>query len=248
MTSYRSFVSPASSAESTVFLELSQSTSRTGVSKGSGGGSPFPPPESTPERTPIHEPPPPSQFTTSFESGGSPSPALSSTVAGTTNTTLLSATVSPQASSSSTQDNALPLDLIIGASVTGMVLGALIVTFFFFYRRRRAQHRAQQQGVDPFNLDEEKKVTSLDVPYTAPGTPRTSPNNNRVMDWIQRNRVVSVSTISSFSSPTVLESVGARTSISAYSQVSALASGASGDLTPEEGGLSRPPGLDRINE
>ncbi|KAJ7495870.1 hypothetical protein B0H11DRAFT_2000993 [Mycena galericulata] len=235
MTSYRSFVSPASSAESTVFLELSQSTSRTGVSKGSGGGSPFPPPESTPERTPIHEPPPPSQFTTSFESGGSPSRMLCRRMVKRAHSHLLSATVSPQASSSSTQDNALPLDLIIGASVTGMVLGALIVT-------------AQQQGVDPFNLDEEKKVTSLDVPYTAPGTPRTSPNNNRVMDWIQRNRVVSVSTISSFSSPTVLESVGARTSISAYSQVSALASGASGDLTPEEGGLSRPPGLDRINE
>ncbi|KAJ6521903.1 hypothetical protein DFH09DRAFT_211773 [Mycena vulgaris] len=122
-----------------------------------------------------------------------------------------------------------------------MALGALIVTMFFWYRRRRAQRRAYHgQGLRVYSYKQDEEKDMLDAPLPTGAEP-----NTKVMDWIQRNRVVSVSTISSFSSPTLIESasVGTRTSISAYSQASA----APGDR-PEEGGRPRPPGLYRINE
>ncbi|KAJ7693328.1 hypothetical protein B0H17DRAFT_499115 [Mycena rosella] len=246
MTSSSSFAFLASSAESTVLIKLSQSVSISrseggGGSNGGGGqGGGFRPP-------PTSTPPPLPQFTEPFGSH----PSFSSSSAAATTTDILShATISP-APSVTPQNTPLPLGLIIGASVGGMVLGALLVSLFFFYRRRRAQRQAQYDQslvAMAYNQDEEKKST-LDAPLRPPPAATA-----KIMDWMQRNRVVSVSTISSFSSPTVLESSGgartsiarsvARTSISAYSQASATP-----DLIrPEEGGLTRPPGLSRINE
>jgi hypothetical protein len=55
----------------------------------------------------------------------------------------VSATHSPRPPPSS-KSTGLPLGLIIGASVGGMVLGALLVTLVFFWRRRRAQRTARR--------------------------------------------------------------------------------------------------------
>lgn len=55
----------------------------------------------------------------------------------------VSATHSPRPPPSS-KSTGLPLGLIIGASVGGMVLGALLVTLVFFWRRRRAQRMARR--------------------------------------------------------------------------------------------------------
>ncbi|KAJ7772740.1 hypothetical protein DFH07DRAFT_993849 [Mycena maculata] len=256
MTSYSSFIFPASSVESTVFLKLSSPPSTGGGGVDGQGGPPFFPPIGSPTPRPqstsssfVQQ-----QSSTSSQFGfSSVSSSVSSTAPTSSSASALSATISPQIGSAMPPHHRppSPVPIIIGATIGGFVLGALIVTLVFFLRRRRAQRRApqdQQAPVNPFIQDEEKKTGSLDEP--APETSPTAPNT-KVMDWIQRNRVVSVSTISSFSSPTVLESVGARTSISAYSQASVLASGTSGDLSrPEPGGFNRlaPPGLHPINE
>ncbi|KAJ7346981.1 hypothetical protein DFH08DRAFT_961383 [Mycena albidolilacea] len=153
---------------------------------------------------------------------------------------------SPRPPPPSSKSTGLPLGLIIGASVGGMVLGALLVTLVFFWRRRRAQRTARRsQAILMGKQDEEKG--SLITPFIVPPIPAAP--NAKVVDWMRRNRTVSVSTISSFSSPTVIESVGDRTSISAYSQLSALRT-SPGDnrVKPEDGGTNVPPRLDRINE
>ncbi|KAJ6594265.1 hypothetical protein B0H19DRAFT_1094741 [Mycena capillaripes] len=259
MTSLTSFAFPSGSPESTVFFKLSHSSSfNSGGSSGGGGnggengggnnGGPFfpPPPESTPHASSRLPP----QFSIASIQPTSTSSSSSDSAAVTpTNTGLLSSTNSPHSSAQSASSKNNDLPLIIGASVGGMVLGALLVTFFFFWRRRRAQRKAARwsQGLEPYtHVQEEERKGSLDVPFDAPTIPATP--NAKIVDWMRRNRTVSVSTISSFSSPTVIESVGTRTSISAYSQASALASGTSGDLKAEEDGLTRPPGLYRINE
>ncbi|KAF7357687.1 hypothetical protein MVEN_00814300 [Mycena venus] len=235
----------------------SSSSNGGGGRNGSNGGGFNPPP-----------PPPftlsssrPSQFfsgvtssaTSTFSS--SSSSASTSTADTTTITGLLSATDGPQASAvSTTSQKNLPLGLIIGASVGGMILGALIVTLLFYWRRRRAQRQARRSQALLVGFDNNKDLAEkgfLITPFPPPATP-TPPTNAKVVDWMRRNahdRAVSVSTISSFSSPTVIESVGERSSISAYSQLSALRSTAGDNPTKPEGGSNRPPpGLYSINE
>ncbi|KAJ7899086.1 hypothetical protein B0H13DRAFT_801102 [Mycena leptocephala] len=180
--------------------------SQTARSSSVGGeGNPFLPPPPRPPPTSTSQQPQFSDVPFS-SSASSPSVALSSPSAvTTTNTGLLSATPPPQFSpkSASSQKNAFPLGLVIGATFGGLVLGALIVTFFFCLWRRRAQRKARRsQGLLVPNQDKEKG--SLDVPFVAP-TLSTSPNA-KVMNWMRHNTSVSVSTISSFSSPTLTES------------------------------------------
>ncbi|KAJ7497623.1 hypothetical protein FB451DRAFT_1163472 [Mycena latifolia] len=251
MTSSSSLALLASSAESTVFLKLSHSSSsfETGPTGGGGGGGGFQPPRTSSKPPPQFTSPPFGFDPPPFSSTSTTSSSLSALA---TNSGLLSATTSPQVSAvSGSSQNALPLGLIIGASVGGMVLGALIAFLLFFFRRRRAQRRAHHgQGLVAYTPNQDPEKAAITVPLVKPSS-IPSPNT-KVTDWMQRNnRAVSVSTISSFSSPTVIEtaSVGTRTSISAYSQASAIPSGMSADLNkPEEGGLPRPPGLYRITE
>ncbi|KAJ7077306.1 hypothetical protein B0H15DRAFT_1026245 [Mycena belliarum] len=221
----------------------------------SSSASDFPRPATS---TRLQRPPPapssPTSFKSSFTSSSSAVASSSSVVASTTTgaglpTIAVSSTPSPsfQTTSLSKSQN-LPLGLIFGASVAGMVLGALLVFLFFLYQRRRAQRPAPNQGNVPYtsNADEEKAVP---VPRTLDTADAAS--NAKVLNWMHRNGLISVSSISSFSSPTVVESgsVGARTSMSAYSQASAIPSRMSVDLNkPEEEAISRPPGLYRIAE
>ncbi|KAJ6476022.1 hypothetical protein C8R47DRAFT_663220 [Mycena vitilis] len=221
-------------------------------------------PSPTPQRpTPTPQRPSPSPQFSSFptqSSSAASSPSSSSvlTASPTTATGLLSATTSPQVSpqSAASSSRNTNLGLIIGASIGGMVLGALAVFFFFYWRRRQALRRARRSvGLEPYtHIPDEEKRGPLEIPFTAPGI-RTTPNA-KIMDWMRRNRIVSVSSISTFSSPTVIESAGDRTSLSAYSQASVLASGTSGDLVSkpdgvgkrDEAGITQPPGLYPINE
>ncbi|KAJ7187892.1 hypothetical protein C8R46DRAFT_4002 [Mycena filopes] len=224
---------------------MSSSTGNGGGNNGGRENRPpfFPPPPA---------PPPPASSSSSL------APTTSSTLASTSSTlaSTSSALPSSSSSSSSTSPSAsavnlmmfnqptepppprhappLPVGLIVGTSVGALILGALLVTLFFLWRRRRAQ---KGRGVDP-KYDEEKQ-------RMIEANPVEAPQNAKVADWIRRNRVVSVSSISSFSSPTVLESV-ARTSFSEYSQASALPSGTSGELGRGDGGVTRPPGLYRV--
>ncbi|KAJ7045870.1 hypothetical protein C8F04DRAFT_451704 [Mycena alexandri] len=228
----------------------SSSSTRGGVNGGEnnggndhgGGGNNIPP-----FFPPFFPPPPPQTF---------PPPRLSTSLAATTSSAPpSSSSESPSASGANLMmfnqptgippphgsKSTLPLGLIVGTSVGALILGGLLVALFFLGRRRRAQQvrRAVSQN-------DEEKQGMLETP------PITPPRNAKVVDWIRRNRV-SVSSISSFSSPTVLESVGGRTSFSEYSQASALASGTSGELGHEDGvtrppWLYRAPGLDQIKE
>ncbi|KAJ6498949.1 hypothetical protein C8R45DRAFT_98627 [Mycena sanguinolenta] len=141
--------------------------------------------------------------------------------------------------------SSLPLGLIIGGSVGGMVLGALLVTLFFYWRRRAQQKARRSQAQLGSKQDQDaEKGAPLITPFIVPPVPVVP--NAKVADWMRRNRHVSVSTISSFSSPTVIESVGERSSISAYSQSSAPRNGMAGHPARPEGPLH--PGLDSINE
>ncbi|KAJ7899084.1 hypothetical protein B0H13DRAFT_1884046 [Mycena leptocephala] len=150
-----------------------------------------------------------------------------------TETGLLSATAPPLAQSASSQHNGPSSGLIIGAIICGMLLGALVVTFLFCWRLRT---RRQEELLLPIQ-DREKGI-----PFTEPALPTGA----KVMDWIRRNRVVSVATISSFGSPTVIDSgppfFGVRTS----SLPGASPSGTSRDIKRQSS--IRPPGLARISE
>ncbi|KAJ7680673.1 hypothetical protein DFH06DRAFT_1163880 [Mycena polygramma] len=220
-------------------------------------------PSPTPQRpTPTPQRPSPSPQFSPFPSPSSSAAVSStssvSTASPTTATGLLSATTSPQVSAQSAASSSrnTNLGLIIGASVGGMVLGALAVFFFFYWRRRQALRRARRSvGIEPYtHIPDEEKRGPLEIPFTAPGIPTTP--NAKIMDWMRRNRIVSVSSISTFSSPTIIESAGDRTSLSAYSQASVLASGTSGELVSkpdgigkrDEAGITQPPGLYPINE
>ncbi|KAJ7072008.1 hypothetical protein C8F01DRAFT_223931 [Mycena amicta] len=153
--------------------------------------------------------------------------------------------------SSNRGSNALPLGLIIGASVGGMILGALAVFLYFLYRRRQVRRKLFRLSDQQLVATEQGLIEKgmLPDPFPMP----IPPASTKVTDWMRRNNRsrVSVSTISSFSSPTILGS-DSRTSISAYSQASVLPSGASAELLSDSnrtgGELRRPPGLDRINE
>ncbi|KAJ7723531.1 hypothetical protein B0H16DRAFT_338908 [Mycena metata] len=214
---------------------MSLSSNLGGFNGGNGGGGD--------NRDPFFPPPPqtfsPPNFSTSSSAAISStllSSSASSSASGATMMMFNQPTGIPPPHSSK---RTLPLGLIIGTSVGALILGGLLVTAFFLLRRRAQRNRRA------ISKDDEEKQGMLETPAISP------PQNTKVVDWIRRNRV-SVSSISSFSSPTVLESVGGRTSFSEYSQASALASGASGELGGD--GVTRPPwlyrapGLDQIKE
>ncbi|KAJ7178895.1 hypothetical protein B0H12DRAFT_1174059 [Mycena haematopus] len=237
MTTFTSFTFSAGSARSTVFIKMPQSSHFNDGSGGGGAGGENggdgeffgPPLEPFPTST-YYE----AQFSNVLFSS---SLSLSSPSSSAAVTTLLSATDRPPPLSASSHSNRLPFALIIGGSAGGMVLGALLVFLLFYRRRQRAQRNARRsQALLDGKQDAEKgsSITPFLVPLV-PGAP-----NVKLADWIRRNRNFSVSIISSFSSPTIIESLGERSSLSVYSQSSASRRGPEGNLTP--------PGLNRINE
>ncbi|KAJ7217705.1 hypothetical protein GGX14DRAFT_437892 [Mycena pura] len=154
-----SFALLASSAESTVFLKLSQSISST-----LGGGNPFrPPPETFQQPTPFS--------TTHFQ----------------LSTSSLSATTSPQISTeaSGSKNNALPLGPVVGASVVGTIIAALIVTLILCQRLTKWRDALSASLVDPF--------TTLADPSNL------SIGNAKSTDWIRRTRIDLESKTTSFS-------------------------------------------------
>ncbi|KAF8199773.1 hypothetical protein K438DRAFT_1966141 [Mycena galopus ATCC 62051] len=268
MTIFNSFAfSARSSAE---LFKLSQSSAFNGGGDGAGGengqfggGGGFRPPPLTTftqHPSPITSAPPIPVTIESptFESSSSQTSSSSTIPATTTTATALLSSSNrpppPVLSGSSTQHTkSVPLGLIIGASVGGMVFGALLVTFWFFWRRRRARSKARRSQL-LLGGKQDPETGALGAPLVTPFIVPPAPNV-KVTDWIRRNtRNVSVSTISSFSSPTIMESLGERSSISAYSQSSASRGGTAGNtqnIRSDDGGtiLPRPgPALHRINE
>ncbi|KAJ7293826.1 hypothetical protein C8J57DRAFT_1270111 [Mycena rebaudengoi] len=148
----------------------------------------------------------------------------------------------------------LSLALIIGATIGGILLGALAVVLIIFCRRRRnksavmviyedeGSYRSSSQICEshPEATHTEKKARLSPIPVRHP--------TSRVREWMHHNRVASVSSDSSFSSPTVIESVGHRSSLSAYSQASAFGPNSPPSYSTQDGMPKRPPGLYRISE
>ncbi|KAF7321884.1 hypothetical protein MKEN_00710400 [Mycena kentingensis (nom. inval.)] len=191
--------------------------------------------------------PPPPPFSSSVAPSSSTSTIVSSAGSSIASSTIAKSSNSGSptgqvmaASTQTAQSGSYNMGLIIGVAVGGMVVGAIAVLLIVFCIRRRSRRRqilrlSSQQLV----VTDEGLIEKGMLPEPFPLAPPDPAGTSKVNDWMQRNRDrVSVSTISSFSSPTVLGS-DTRTSISTYSQRSGV----------EDAQMAnRPPGLDRITE
>ncbi|KAJ7141444.1 hypothetical protein C8R44DRAFT_763469 [Mycena epipterygia] len=201
----------------------------------------------------------------SFSTGGSipvrPTPLSVAAPAETTvfaSVVIVTATNSPQPSSSGSsspgpppagQSNGISVGAIAGLSLgIGLLVGLVAFTLFFFYRGRRARNNAPSKDHESLLGYHNEKYPRLHSPV-----PQPAPMPNaRVMEWIQRTRRASISTISSAfflpmakSETTVSRAQSIVSSRSSYSQASAIPTE---ENHVEGGGHSRPPELYRINE
>ncbi|KAJ6476029.1 hypothetical protein C8R47DRAFT_663504 [Mycena vitilis] len=180
-------------------------------------------------------------------------------------TTTVNLTGSATASSSSAaptstnaQSDGISTAALAGLSLgLGLLAGLICATIIYIYRRRRAAKNARGRPADGgealLAYQDEEKQARLETPVPEP----TPVPHARVLEWVQRNRTTSISSIASSYFPTivsdsqstVMRSQSMASSRSAYSQASALPSRTSEENHHElEGGPSRPPELYRINE
>ncbi|KAJ7680661.1 hypothetical protein DFH06DRAFT_1163853 [Mycena polygramma] len=157
-----------------------------------------------------------------------------------------------------TQSDGISTAALAGLSLgLGLLVGIICATIIYIYRRRRAAKNARGRPADGgealLAYQDEEKQGRLETPVPE----RTPVPHARVLEWVQRNRTTSISSIASSYFPTivsdsqstVMRSQSMASSRSAYSQASALPSRASEENHHEsEGGPSRPPELYRINE
>ncbi|KAJ7899074.1 hypothetical protein B0H13DRAFT_2031112 [Mycena leptocephala] len=170
-----------------------------------------------------------------------------------------SSTGSPTGATAAVQnDGGISTTAVAGLSLgLGLLVGLIGATLIYFYRRRHAAavKNARSMPRDGEALlgyrDElEEKQIRLDSPVPQPA----AVPHARIMEWVQRTRTTSISSIASSYFPTivsdsqstVVRSQSMASSKSAYSQASAFPSSAS--QYEFEGGPSRPPDLYKINE
>ncbi|KAJ7772734.1 hypothetical protein DFH07DRAFT_171843 [Mycena maculata] len=202
-------------------------------------------------------------FSQQFASVGQTSVATTSfptpTTILVTETTVVTATSSggiaptPTSPPPKGQNSGLSIGAITGLSLgIGLLVGLVAAMLIIFARRRRAPKNIQSRGTDQGEAllgyqDKEKQPTLYDP------APQPIPHA-RVVEWVQRTRAVSISTIASSFFPTIADSettvarsqsIGGMSSRSTYSQMSALRAE---NNYPEFEGPSRPPDLYKINE
>ncbi|KAJ7497629.1 hypothetical protein FB451DRAFT_1550451 [Mycena latifolia] len=205
--------------------------------------------------------PPPD--TTSFFNPD-PTPSEPAPVFTVTSVTLVTATdvatVAPSgpmtSSSAATTDNGISAGAVAGISLgLGLFVGLVVATLFYFCRRRRASKHGDNEALLGYQRDE--KFTPPSDNFFVPPPPTIPAPHARILEWAQRTRPGSMTSISpsivskdaSDSEATVLRNHSFVSSRSAYSQASApRPSRTSEDHLPEFEGPSRPPHLYRISE
>ncbi|KAJ6521898.1 hypothetical protein DFH09DRAFT_1191990 [Mycena vulgaris] len=190
---------------------------------------------------------------TSFTPSSQPASAVP-TVFVTETTVVGSSPSSSVANTTGAQSSGISAGAVAGISLgLGLFVGLVAATLFYFCRRPRTSKNGDGEALLGHQRREEKLLRA--ATYVPPPAPIP---HARILDWVQRTRAVSMSTISSNFSPTVVpESESESTLIraqsvvssrSAYSQASAPhGSRTSLDRTEVEG-PSRPPHLYRISE
>ncbi|KAF7321920.1 hypothetical protein MKEN_00714200 [Mycena kentingensis (nom. inval.)] len=179
-----------------------------------------------------------------------------------------SVTASPSSPASSTassqsqsSDSGLSAQAIAGLSLAGgLLLGSVIALLYVYLRNRRETREARLRLQPAQSRDHEALLPNMysdNEKYSSPTTPQAPPAppaNARILDWVQRTRAVSMSSLASSYFPTIASdnqstvtvgrsiSIGGVSSRSAYSQASAAPSQPGAGRREEEGHPAPPLG------